>query len=266
MPVLGNIDNKYPEKLQQIGLTLLEPFTGAKKHHLLLCNTCSYQWTATPISKLQTNKKYGVSGCPNCNTNKKNNTYTKHRQQVIQDLFDRGIEILDTDYDGRLRLDYSNSLKDEKIKVRNVNCGHIFMVTPLNLIQSNVNCPICARVVKTININNWSKSNSEEWKKTADDWQRYKSKVRAYTRISYKANKDNINPNNLPTGKAGTEGAYHLDHIVPIRYCFENYIPAFICGQPNNLQMLGWRENVGSKGKLKDYIPEIFKDYIKQEN
>lgn len=265
MPAPGNIDNTYPEKLQQIGITLLEPFMGAKKHHSLLCNTCSHQWTATPISKLQTNKKYGVSGCPNCNTNKKNDIYSKHRQQVIQDLFDRGIEILDNDYDGRLRLDYSKSLKDEKIKVRNINCGHIFMVTPLNLIQSKVECGICGPIKRITNATAWSKANSEEWKKTADIWQRYQSKVRAQTRLSYKDNKDKINPNNLPTGKAGTEGAYHLDHIVPIRYCFENYIPVDLCGHPDNLQMLGWRENVGSRDKLKEYVPEIFKDYIKQE-
>jgi hypothetical protein len=45
-------------------------------------------------------------------------------------------------------------------------------------------------------------------------------------------------------GLAGQLGAYHLDHIISIKYGFDNNIPAEQIGHISNLQMLPWLENI----------------------
>ena len=148
-----------------------------------------------------------------------------------------------------------------------MQCGHIFTSNAVNLLRRGVECPICAKQLKTNNINHWSELNSARWRQTATEWQKYKSTVTKLSRQSYITNKHSINPDNLPTGRAGTEGAYHIDHIVPIRYCYDHQIPAELCAHHTNLQMLGWLENVGSRDKLKPGldIPKILQQYIQVE-
>lgn len=247
-------------------IKLLEPYKGSKLHHKMQCLECNHVWSATPISKRQAFRKYGVSGCPECNKRRKEAKFRKIREDKIYRLKQRGITILSSEYDGRLRLDYSKTLKEEKILVRNENCGHEFLVTPLNLLQSNVECGVCGPIKRIKQATKWSKEKSQEWQETASEWQIYKMKVNSLTRKVYKKNKKEINPNNLKRGKAGTEGAYHLDHIVPIRFCFEHKIPPEVCADKTNLQMMGWRENVGSRDRLKDTIPHIFLQYISDDD
>lgn len=45
-------------------------------------------------------------------------------------------------------------------------------------------------------------------------------------------------------GRAGINGAFHLDHIYPISRGFENNIASKIIGNIDNLQMLPWKENI----------------------
>lgn len=243
-------------------IKLLEPLTTVKAHHQMQCLVCNHIWSATPLSKRQTYKKYGVGGCPACNKQARNDRYSTHRKTVIQALNDRGITILDETYDGRLRLDYSKTLKEEKIRVRNNICGHEFLVTPLNLIQSNVDCGVCGPQKRVAPLTAWSKANSAKWKETATDWQKYKAEVSSLTEQTYKKYSKIINPHNHPRGKAGVDGAYHLDHIVPKRFCFDNNIPPEICADKTNLQMIGWRENVGSRNHIKGAVPPLFFQYI----
>lgn len=49
-------------------------------------------------------------------------------------------------------------------------------------------------------------------------------------------------------GRAGIEGAYHLDHIQSIIYGFENDISSEDIGNINNLRFIPWEENI-KKGK-----------------
>jgi hypothetical protein len=259
MPRSGDTDTNYPQRLLDIGLTILDPFKGAKKHHLLMCNACSHQWTATPLSKLQNFKRYGASGCPNCHRGKQGNTKSISRAKNIQILLDKGLTIV-SDWDGRRR-DGRNNIAT-KVTVFNPTCGHTFTSTAINLLCTDLTCAVCGSLNKVSAATAWSKANSEEWKKTATEWRVYKSKVTSLTKVSYRDNIGKINPNNNPTGRAGTEGAYHIDHIVPIRYCYDNNIPEELCAHPDNLQMLGWRENVGSRDKLKSYVPTIFESYV----
>lgn len=252
MPKSGDYDAGYPARLLNIGIELVGEFCGAKKHHNLKCAECGYEWRATPISKLQNYKKHKHTGCPKCIKAKQHQQVREHNINIIEERF----EILST-YDGQVQT-------TSTITVRNKKCQHIFEAYPGNLLHRDVKCPICATKYRTEVLNKSSKDRSEEWSKTATDWQLYKSKVASLSRKNYLQNKDQINPNNLPRGKAGEEGAYHLDHIVPVRYCFEHNIPEEVCAHPENLQMLGWRANVGSRDKLKEgvEIPAPLKKFL----
>lgn len=263
MPKQGEIDLSYPIMLEQDNkIKILEPFTGAKNHHKMQCLTCHHIWFATPLSKRQTYKKYGVSGCPVCNTVKRQQIFAAHRLLVVANLAERGVKILDDTYDGRLRLNYSGALKDEKVLVENVYCGHQFLVTPLNLIQSNITCSVCGIKNRITNATKWSKANAAQWQEDASEWQVYKSKVNSATEQIYKQYKSTINPNNYTRGIAGQPNSYHLDHIVPKKWCFEHSVPPELCAHKDNLQMLYWSENLEASGNLKDTpLPSIFEVY-----
>lgn len=72
------------------------------------------------------------------------------------------------------------------------------------------------------------------------EYQRYKSLVRAETNrhdISILANYDK------PRGLCGVKGGYQLDHIIPIKYGFDNGIDPSIIGSIENLQFISWEEN-----------------------
>ena len=261
MPASGQVDMSYPATLLNDNkIVLLEPFSGAKKHHAMQCTVCGHQWSATPISKRQAFRKYGVSGCPQCNDAKKEEGYQAKRSDNIQRLKDRGIEILDPTYDGRRHP--KDAYTYTKVLVRNTNCGHEFYCSPTNLLQCEVECSVCGPTKRAAPLVAWSKSVSAKWRETATEWQRYKADVSSLTEQSYQQYKRAINPDDLPRGKAGVDGAYHLDHIVPKRFCFDNNIPASVCASHHNLQMVGWRENVGSRQHIKGAIPPIFFQYI----
>lgn len=261
MPIAGDIDVNYATMLENENrIKLLEPFSGAKKHHQMQCLECSHVWRATPVSKRQTYKKYGVGGCPVCNLARRDNSYSIAREEHLTWLINNNIEVLTPGYDGRRHLvdEYTYS----KLLVRNTVCGHTFECSPTNLLDRGVQCSICGPQLRVQPLTAWSKANSAKWKETASEWQKYKAAVTKLTEQTYKQHSKDINPHNLPRGKAGVEGAYHLDHIVPKRYCFDNSIPPDVCAHYTNLQMIGWRENVGSRAHIKGMIPPTFFQYI----
>jgi hypothetical protein len=94
---------------------------------------------------------------------------------------------------------------------------------------------------------------TEEYRKTISkpdtpEYRKYSNRVQTLTRKTYKLYKEQINPNDLPRGKAGENGCYHLDHKISVRYGFDNQIDPAIIADKNNLQMLPWKDNV-IKGK-----------------
>lgn len=239
------IDNK---------IELLEPFIGAKKHHKMRCCVCSHIWSATPLSKRQTFKLRKLSGCPNCNTiNKKQLLATKHAA-TIKDLSLRGISIIGT-YSG-LRS------TTKKVTFFNRNCGHTFTRYPGYVISGETDCTICGKQKRTKTITHWSKQNSLKWQQTATDWKIYKAKVTNITEKNYKDHKNIINPHDYTRGLAGTPSAYQLDHKVPKRFCYDNEIPAEICADVTNLQMLPWEQNASARNTIKGQLPIIFSSYI----
>ncbi len=258
MPKKGWLDTTYQDKLKKIGIKLLESFKGAKKHHLLQCIGCKHEWLATPLSKLQNFNKHGYVGCPKCTSTLR---YNATRKKNIQKLKDRGIEVLDDNYIGRMRIEEG---KYTKIKVKNTSCGHVFECSPANLLTRNVNCPICNTKRKRESFQKINIERQVEYQKTASAWDIYRHRVYQLTRQTYKEHHQTINSTNLPRGKAGVDGAYHLDHIVPVRYCFDNNIPSGVCSHRSNLQMLHWNDNVGSRDKIKKHlpIPKILQEYV----
>ena len=88
-----------------------------------------------------------------------------------------------------------------------------------------------------------------QWKRNPNlpVYKSYVNKVHKLTSNIYAKHKDIINPNDYPRTLAGVEGGYHLDHIVSIRWGFDNGWPPEKIACLENLQMLPWRENI-SKG------------------
>lgn len=240
-------------------IQLLEPFTTTKAHHMMKCLTCEHEWSATPISKKQTFKKNGVSGCPQCKRLRDEQEYVVTRLANLQYLSELGIIPLDG-WDGRR----SVNNKPISVKVKNIKCGHEFTSTSANLLSRNVLCSVCGKGQRSAQLTQTSLDRSAEWQLTAPEWLVYRAKVDSLTRTAYTQHKSTINPHNHPRGLAGTAGAYQLDHIVPVRYGFENDIPAELIAHYTNLQMLHWRENVSEGANLKEgiSIPEVLHKYI----
>lgn len=253
----GLDDSDITKQLETAGFRLLQTYIGTKNHHNMECLVCGDTINATPIAKVRNFNEHQLRGCPKCTSAAR---YADIRIKNLASLKDRGIEVLDSSYDG------SHGSCNTKIHVRNVKCGHSFYASSMNLLQAKIECSVCGPIKRTYALTAWSKSNSEQWKETASEWQKYKSEVASLTAKAYRQHHSTINPNNLERGAAGNEGAYQLDHIVPIRFCFEHNIPSYICADYTNLQMLPWEQNVSSSDCVKGSFPSLFYDYIKTED
>lgn len=255
-----NSEEKYTKILNNLNIELLEPFKGVKKHHRVKCGNCgNNDWSITPISKDGVTR----NGCPECAKLNLNARYADNREQNLLLISNNNFTILTSDYKGTRT--YNNDPL-AKIKVKNNICGHEFDVLPSAVINGTTDCAICGPQKRIANATAWSKANSAKWKETAPEWLVYKSTVNSLTTTTYRNNKHLINPNNLLRGKAGDEGAYQLDHIVPIRFCFENNIPAELCADVTNLQMLTWEQNLSNKDTIKGAIPPLFYEYIDRDH
>jgi len=244
----------YIQDLIKIGVIVKEQYKGAKAHHNLECLVCGFEWNATLVSIKQTHRIYGANGCTQCAESRKEERLKQTRQSNISKIEENFLIL--SEYHGE-------QTTTSKITVQNKKCNHIFEVAPGNLIHRDVKCPTCAIEMRTLILNESSLERSEEYRKTATEWNSYRHEVYSLTRQVYNTNKSTINPDNLPRGKAGVEGAYHLDHIVSVRKCFEKGVPASICADPSNLQMLKWKANIKKRTKI-DTIPVILQEYFLQ--
>lgn len=75
-------------------------------------------------------------------------------------------------------------------------------------------------------------------------YKKYSNRVHALTKHTYNKYKNEINPNNYVRTISGVEGGYQLDHIITIKYGFENNIPEEVLAEKRNLRMLPWQENL----------------------
>lgn len=99
------------------------------------------------------------------------------------------------------------------------------------------------------------------------DIKKYRNRIAVRTKKTYKEFKHILNPENLPIGKAGVDGAYHVDHIFSVREGFTYSVPIELMSDIKNLQIVPWRENI-SKYSRSNYnlVSESIKNYIKKVN
>lgn len=76
------------------------------------------------------------------------------------------------------------------------------------------------------------------------EYAKYNRKVRLLTEKVYADNMEKINPDNHPRTLCGVPGGYQLDHIVPIRECFDKNISPEQAADVSNLQMITWEKNL----------------------
>lgn len=75
----------------------------------------------------------------------------------------------------------------------------------------------------------------------------YNSRVRSLTMQTYRRHKDILNPDDLPRGVCGTDGAYQIDHIKSVRECFDEGVSPQECAALNNLELVTWQENLNRR-------------------
>jgi hypothetical protein len=76
-----------------------------------------------------------------------------------------------------------------------------------------------------------------------DAFDDFRQKVRGLSEVTYKLQKESLNPKKLPRGRH----LYHLDHKVPIIECFKRGWTPEQAASVQNLQLLWWEDNL-SKG------------------
>ena len=89
-------------------------------------------------------------------------------------------------------------------------------------------------------------------KDTTPDYRRYAQQVHSLSQKVYEKNIDIINPNRYTRTLCGVDGGFQLDHIIPIRYGFDNGIFIEEMCVAENLRMLPWKENLGRNRKNKN--------------
>jgi len=81
-------------------------------------------------------------------------------------------------------------------------------------------------------------------KDTTPEYTRYAQLVHNLSHKIYLENIDTINPKGYPRTRCGVEGGYQLDHVTPIKECFNKGLPAEQAASLENLRMLPWKENL----------------------
>lgn len=234
----------------EIKLDIVGKQGTSRDHCLFKCLLCGDKFKATPKSKVQNFKKSGLPGCPSC-THKAR--YESIDIKNKQRLLDMGY-ILHEPYKG---------LK-EKLLVQNSNCdcGRSWETTPEHILSGRAFCKPCNDENK---IKRLQKSNEIRHKNSLKDlpaWEKYLKEVRVLTEQTYKEHHEKINPNNYPRGRSGKTGAYHLDHIFSIKYCFYHDVPTSICAHHTNLKILPWKDNSSKWKSPSVIIPDVIKPYV----
>lgn len=84
------------------------------------------------------------------------------------------------------------------------------------------------------------------------DYAKYKRAVYTQTRKTLQKYSNEINPSCLPIGRHGQQGAYQIDHKIPISVGYANRIDPKTMAIPANLQILSWEENAKKTNTLQE--------------
>lgn len=87
-------------------------------------------------------------------------------------------------------------------------------------------------------------------KETTSAYKRYANRVHKLTQKIYEENKHIINPEGYERTLCGVEDGYQLDHIVPVRYGFDNNITPEELSKVDNLRMIPWKQNLLKRDRI----------------
>lgn len=136
----------------------------------------------------------------------------------------------------------------------NCECGGTLQTTLSSLKGSTIGCKKCATLIRVDKTRIIRELNGD-WVPTIllGDKILYNRLVDKFTKI----NSDNLDLSII--GRAGVQGAYHVDHMYSKFDGFKNNIPPWIIGSRYNLQIIPWEENL-KKGRVSTIsVEEIYK-------
>ena len=139
-------------------------------------------------------------------------------------------------------------------------CGADVYHTPKNINENRTKC--CSRVClmnspeykKKLSAVDRSYLQTDEYKErlkkpTTKLYKRYRNEVTKKSEKTYVMFIDILNPDRHPRTLAGVNGGWQLDHIKPVRECYECGLTPEEASSIDNLRMLPWRENVARNKK-----------------
>lgn len=112
-------------------------------------------------------------------------------------------------------------------------------------------CEIYRNKISSAQKKSWDSGERKpvDLKEHVPEFIRYRNKVHRLSDIVYNENIDIINPHRYPRTLAGVDGGWQLDHIVEIKFGFENNIPPEVLAEVENLRMLPWKDNLARNRK-----------------
>lgn len=230
------------------GVSYLEPYQGFRVKILMKCTKCEHEWKTTPQTIQQSNKKFNLNGCPECNYKRR---YAE-KQAENKAKIPPHIEVI-SEWNGSRNFQGVEG----KVLFRNTKCGHEFESYPSYIIAGKTDCTTCGDIKRTTkrNINNSLRRvhDPKSWKQYQNDCHYASTKV-------FEANLQLFNPSGQERTVAGVEGGYQLDHILPKAVGYKLNIPYELISHIDNLQFIPWEQNRGHGAKLKG-IPAIFDEY-----
>jgi hypothetical protein len=134
-----------------------------------------------------------------------------------------------------------------KIRKETRVCAHPDCSNTFTVVPSKVRLYCCHRC-HSLTLDNSHLQSPEVLKKRTKDttpaYKRYKGLVHRLSGYNYTENIDIINPNRYTRTLCGVEGGWQLDHITPIKECYEKGITPEEASAISNLRMLPWKENL----------------------
>jgi 5-methylcytosine-specific restriction endonuclease McrA len=126
-------------------------------------------------------------------------------------------------------------------------CAHPDCANTFTVVPSKVRLYCCHRC-HSLTLDNSHLQSPEVLKKRTKDttpaYKRYKGLVHRLSGYTYTENIDIINPNRYTRTLCGIEGGWQLDHIIPIKECYEKGMTPEEASSISNLRMLPWKENL----------------------
>ena len=134
-----------------------------------------------------------------------------------------------------------------KVKRETRVCSHPYCSNTFEVVISKVRLYCCHRC-HSLTLDNSHLQSPEVLKKrtkeTTPAYKKYKGLVHRLSGYTYTKNIDIINPNLYTRTLCGVEGGWQLDHIIPIKECYEKGISPEEAASIHNLRMLPWKDNL----------------------